>query len=127
MSKVEVKQAGSKGRGVFAAKPIKKGEVIEVAHYIEIPETEYKKLKDTVIGYYWYEVEGNKTAIGLGSASLYNHSSQKPNAEFYVDAEKKVIVVTAIRDIKPGKEILFDYGYDGAEISVTKHKSKKKK
>lgn len=126
MSKIEVKSAGKKGRGVFAIKPIKKGEVIEVAHYIEIPATEYKFLRKTTVNYYWYEVDGLVTGIGLGNTSLYNHSSAAPNSEFEVNKKKKKIIITALQNIKAGQEVLFDYGYDGCANSVSNHKKNNK-
>ena len=79
---VMLKRAIGKGRGVFARRAIKKGEVIEKVPVILIP-------KETVVGnafgkvldkyVFWWN---NKTlAISLGYGSMYNHSFT-PNAEY---------------------------------------------
>jgi SET domain-containing protein len=108
---IKIKKAGSKGRGVFAIKRFKKGEVIEISPYIETLEQDYNKLCKTMLMSYWYEVSGNKCAIGLGFTSLYNHSLS-PNASFSVREKSKTIKIVAYRDIDIGDEICFNYGYD---------------
>lgn len=44
----------NKGRCVFADKPYKKDEVIEVCEYITIPQEQIEVLKKTVINDYWF-------------------------------------------------------------------------
>lgn len=43
-----------KGRCVFADKPYKKDEVIEICEYITIPQTEIEILKTTKVNDYWF-------------------------------------------------------------------------
>lgn len=43
-----------KGRCVFADKPYKKDDVVEVCHYITIPQSEIETLKKTKINDYWF-------------------------------------------------------------------------
>lgn len=43
-----------KGRCVFADKPYKKDEVIEVCEYITIPHEEIEVLKKTKVNDYWF-------------------------------------------------------------------------
>ena len=109
-SKVYVGPAGKKGRGVFAGRSLKKGEVLESSPYIEIPPRDGKKLTDTIINSYWYDLDKKSAAIGLGFTSLYNHS-ENPCAKFLINRRKRIITIKAIRDILPKEEISVHYGY----------------
>lgn len=110
-SKLYIQKAGRKGRGVFTHYPINVGEVIEFSPYIEIPAKDYKYLDKSVLGYYWYEVKGYITALGLGYTSLYNHS-KRPNAEFNLDSQHRTITIKALKRIGFDEEITIDYGYN---------------
>ena len=114
-NKTYVKQAGSNGRGVFAATPISKGQVVEIAPYIHIPAADYDKIADTFLSNYWYGARGRACAIGLGNTSLYNHSNT-PNAEYIVRSKSKTIKIVAVKNIAQDKEIYIDYGYDPATL-----------
>ena len=109
--KIEVKQAGNKGRGVFAKFNIKKGEVLELSPYIEVPGKDHDSVQNTILTYYWYEVKRKVRAIGLGYASLYNHTKEN-NADFQVFAKSKQVKIKALKDIKKGDEVFLNYGYD---------------
>lgn len=109
--KIYVGRAGRKGRGVFAGKPIKRGEVLEVSPYIRIPPRDDRKLTDTIINSYWFELDKRSAAIGLGLTSIYNHS-KKPNAEFSVNRRNRTITIKATQKITQGAEITIDYGYE---------------
>lgn len=100
-----------KGRCVFADKPYKKDEVIEVCHYIIIPQAEIKILKKTKVNDYWFGANGDKgdALLLLGNGSLYNHSKD-PNMNPIMDAEKNMWFV-ACKDIEEWEELVFDYGY----------------
>jgi SET domain-containing protein len=106
-----VAKAGKKGRGIFALRNVKKGEIIEISPYIEIPSKEYNTMTRTILNDYRFEVRGNKCAIGLGYASLYNHSPD-PNAEASIQPKRKTITIKAIHSIKKGEEVTLDYGYE---------------
>ncbi|MEO7164483.1 MAG: SET domain-containing protein-lysine N-methyltransferase [Bdellovibrionia bacterium] len=108
--KVYIGSAGKKGRGVFAKRPLKKGEILESSPYIEIPPRDGRKLTDTIINSYWYDLDSKSAAIGLGLTSLYNHS-ENPSAKFSINRRRKMITITAIRNILPKEEISVHYGY----------------
>lgn len=113
---IEVKDAGKKGRGIFATQAIPRGTVIEKSPYISIPSEDFEDLMTTVIRHYWFYVRGGKRtnpscAIGLGHTSLYNHS-KNPNAEWHILPRSKTIKITTLRDIRKGQEITINYGYD---------------
>ncbi|MBI2011868.1 SET domain-containing protein-lysine N-methyltransferase [Candidatus Daviesbacteria bacterium] len=110
-----IKKSQGKGRGVFAAKNFRKGKVIEVAPIIvlsfeDLVDTKWNKLFDY---YFWMD---EYVVLALGYGSLYNHS-ENPNASYKIDKEKEVIIFKALRDIKKGEEILFNY--KGKEKSKT--------
>jgi SET domain-containing protein len=114
-SKTYIKSAGSKGRGVFAAIAISKGQIIEIAPYIHIPAAEYDRVADTTLSNYWYGANGRACAIGLGNTSLYNHSDA-PNADYAIRTRSKTIKIVALENMAVGQEICIDYGYDPGAV-----------
>jgi hypothetical protein len=111
-NKIFVKESGIKnaGRGVFAKENIKKGETIEIAPFIEISENDTSKLKESILVTYFFYFGKNKEkiALALGFGSLYNHSD-KANMIYKIECKEKTIKFTALRDIKKGEEITFNY------------------
>lgn len=118
MQTVFIKDTGKYGRGVFAARDIKKGELIEVSPILISPKEEWEYLRKTVLFDYcftWGE-DYEQTAIALGYGSLYNHSYQ-PNAMFNNNSVNDTIDFYAIRDIKEGVEITINYNEDAEDQS----------
>ena len=105
---IEVKLVKGKGRGVFARRAFREGEVIERVPVIVIPLSEIKNSEGWVglAGYCFLWGEG-KVALALGYGSLYNHS-YKPNAR-YDDVGRLTKVFSALRAIDPGEEITVNY------------------
>lgn len=104
------------GRGVFTNISLKKDDVIEVAPVIVLPQSDYIHTKQTLLRNYfflWSEKQQDvKTlAIGLGFASLYNHSYEAANATYIKDITEKTITFVALRDIPKDKEILVNYNF----------------
>jgi hypothetical protein len=122
----EVKRSGIQGLGVFAARPIARGE--RVVEYLgelitmseaDVREAKYqrKRLAD-----YMFTLDrrrdGNHIVIDAthkgNVARLINHSCG-PNCEsrFETDgAGKKHIFIHALRDIPTGEELCYDYCFD---------------
>ncbi len=123
--KIEIKSTRSSGRGVFVTSSIKKGEIIEISPLIVTPSFDYTKLNKTIMAYYWYEFAKRACAIGLGYASLYNHSDDN-NAEFSIIKKSNLIKIKATREIKKGEEILINYGYDVKKHNLSLFFAKKK-
>lgn len=98
------------GRGVFTTKVLKKGQLIEKSPVILIPCKEKKIFDRGTLARYFYNF-GDTGAIALGIGSLFNHSI-KPNVYFNVKYREKAIEFRAVRDIKAGKQLFIDYGYD---------------
>ena len=80
---IEIKHISSKvGRGVFASKNFKAGEVIERCPVIRLTPRERKHCSKTALEYYMYPWRSTRSAsIALGYGSLYNHSFN-PNADW---------------------------------------------
>jgi SET domain-containing protein len=111
-SKITVRSIRGKGRGVVARMAIRSGATLERSPYLGLTEVETEALESTALKFYHYDLMGaNGSAIGLGYASLYNHA-EDPNADFAVLESKGLIVVKAIRSIRPGQEITIHYGWN---------------
>jgi uncharacterized protein len=107
------KTTKGKGRGVFTGKPIRKGQLIEVAPVIPVAEKSFTE-NETPDGYLlsWSDTKkGQEYAMVLGYVMLYNHSS-KPNIELEMDMRAKTMEVKALRNIRAGEELVWDYNCD---------------
>jgi hypothetical protein len=105
---VEVRRVKGKGRGVFARRLIRRGEVIERTPVLMLPA-------GAALGDYCFEWGEGTWALALGYGSLYNHS-YSPNAR-YDDLNSRTKVFTALRDIDAGEEITVNYNGDPEDRS----------
>lgn len=99
---VTVKQTGKHGKGVFATKRIRKGEVIakfDGTIYGFDFEDWTKDLYNHVI-----QFAEDKWRDSKGLARYFNHSCE-PNAGI-----KRRFEIVAMRDIAAGEEVVWDYG-----------------
>ena len=103
--KLKVKRS-SAGLGLFAGETIPKGAcIIEYKGRVISEEEEY-----TSRSKYLFEVNSKKTIDGqarTNTARYINHSC-RPNAD--PEIRKGQIFIMALRQIKPGEEICYDYG-----------------
>jgi uncharacterized protein len=105
---IEVKRIKGKGRGVFARRTIRKGELSEKVPMLVLPAEEYHdSLGGTSLANYCFNWQEGTVALALGYGSLYNHS-YRPNAR-YDDVWPQTKEFTALRDIEPGEEITVNY------------------
>lgn len=98
------------GLGLFATKPIKKGD--KIIRYMGPMLDCRKKKDDAVENKYLFQISKRWTVDGSvrkNIARYINHAC-KPNAESDVSKKKLRIVIRAIKDIEPGDEINYDYG-----------------
>ena len=107
----EIRRIPRKGRGVFASRFYRAGQVIERAPVIEIDQKHWPSLRRTVLGDHVFEWGKKRMALSLGYGSLYNHS-HTPNAHGEPKIRDRVIEFTAARDIPKGEEITIDYRGD---------------
>jgi len=103
--KSNIKKAG---RGVFASRNYKKGDIIEVCPFII--ENNYDTIKDSIINdYIWdHDIDNNKSIIVFGLCSMYNHSDNH-NVNHTQDGQGNMIF-TANRNINNGDELYVNYG-----------------
>lgn len=94
---------GPRGRGVYTLKPIAKGDIIEVAPCVDLPEV------TGLDEYIYYGPVEELSRIVFGYGMLYAHS-RTPNMDFIEGATS--MTYYAIRDIAAGDELCFDYGPD---------------
>lgn len=103
-----------KGRGVFALRDIRKGEVIEVAPVVTVSKEHVQNNGEAPDGYLleWDdETEGEEYCMPLGYIMLYNHSSE-PTLDIECDMEDYTMTAMAARDVKAGEELTWDYAID---------------
>jgi len=100
-----------KGRGVFAQRLIRAGEVIEIAPVVPMGKHNIPDDGGAPDGYVleWREdVEGEEHALVLGYVMFYNHGSN-PNIHLESDFDNDTVTVTAVRDIQKDEELIWDY------------------
>ena len=105
-----IAESEGRGRGVFTAVDIDKGDIIEYCPLIIIPPAQLKLIDKTIFFDYYYNWPDPKGAacIPLGYGSIYNHSNE-PNAEIVLDIEGKVLQFHCLKKTEAGTEIFVDY------------------
>jgi hypothetical protein len=106
----------TKGRGIFAQQDFAKGDLIETSAVIVIPKQQIKLITKTVLLNYYFGWHGESGAIGLGFASLFNHSYH-PNAVYIKNFAKSVIDIIAYQHIREGQEITINYNGQVDDVS----------
>ncbi len=104
---IRIEEVENKGRGVFAGKRFRKGEIIEKAPVITLPGKWGQGAEKSVLDDYFFDWDG-EIALALGYGSLYNHS-HTPNAVFLCRVKEAAIEFVALRDIEADEEITIDY------------------
>ncbi|MCP3762280.1 SET domain-containing protein [Domibacillus sp. A3M-37] len=118
MKPICIKNTDNYGRGIYAARDIKTGELIEVSPVLISPQTEWKYLEKTILFDYCFTWGENyeHTAIALGYGSLFNHS-YTPNAVFVYNLDALSIDFYAIANINENEEITINYNCDPEDKS----------
>jgi histone-lysine N-methyltransferase SETD2 len=99
---IEVREAGPKGKGVFAFRPFRRGEFIfRRRHGRVVTRWQIRSLSEKD-RQHLCELDFERSAILLPPGSYLNHSCE-PNAM------RSGVKVFAWRDIKKGEEITIDY------------------
>jgi uncharacterized protein len=103
---VKVKR-GLAGLGLFAAEDIKKGElIVEYIGTILSKEEADKKTSSQ----YLFEVSRNTTIDGTPRWNIARYANHSCNGNAESDIKKGRVFVKAIKNIKEGEEIVYDYG-----------------
>jgi len=112
-----VRKVRGMGRGVFAGRAFRKGEVIEVCPVIRLGASDGAANGGLEHYVFKWGTGGLELAVALGYGSLYNHSPS-PNARFTPRTTRDDIVFRAIRDIAAGEQIFIDYEWDESDYEM---------
>lgn len=107
-NKVCVKMTTDKGAGVFAKENIKKGEII-LRRVGRIMQVENISKTPKYIQSHWFPISKDKYLMSDPPAKYLNHSCD-PNAGIINDKD-----LVAMKDIKSGEEIAYDYAMVGVD------------
>jgi SET domain-containing protein len=109
--KIYIDKSPIHGWGVFAKYDIEEGELIEECPVLVLP-IEKGEVTSLLIDYRFNWPQGleyEEQVVGLGYASLYNHSNNA-NAYWVSDLDKKTFKFFSSKKIEQGKEIFIWYG-----------------
>ena len=114
--KIEVRKSKLHGYGVFANEFIKKGEILEECHLIEVGKSSAKEyvfsypkgdIDDILQG--THDFESEKFVLPTGFGTIYNTAKDAYGANAnWVDGDN-VFIFKAVKDIKKDEEILTNY------------------
>lgn len=105
------KMKNGKGRGVFARRALRKGEIIEISPVVPVDKKNVRENGEAPDGYLlmWDEnKKGEEYSMPLGYIMMYNHSDT-PNIELHTNHRRYEITVKTLRAIKRGEELVWDY------------------
>jgi len=112
--RIQVRRSGVHGKGVFALVPLARGEQIieykgEVISWPEALRRHPHDPKDPDHTFYFHIDDDNviDAKHGGNAARWINHACQ-PNCE--ADEVDGRVFIKALRNIKPGEELFYDYG-----------------
>lgn len=77
---------------------------------VVLPGKEWHHIHATALHEYYFDWKGFMF-MPLGYVCLLSHSDS-PNLDWSVNKKKRLVTFTAIKDIKKGEELTFDYGWD---------------
>ena len=112
--RIVVRRSGVHGKGVYAVQPLAKGETVieyigEVISWREALRRHPRDPKDPNHTFYFHIDDQHVIDAGVGgnAARWINHAC-KPNCE--ADEDEGRVFIKALRAIKPGEELFYDYG-----------------
>lgn len=124
--RIQVKKSGIHGKGVFALQPIRRGETVieykgEVITWKEALRRHPHDPTDPNHTFYFHVDEHNviDAKYGGNAARWINHACA-PNCE--ADEVDGRIFIKALRNLKPGEELFYDYGliFEGRHTKALK-------
>jgi SET domain-containing protein len=112
--RIQVRKSGVHGKGVFAIKPMAKGERIieykgEIISWPEALRRHPHDPQDPNHTFYFHinEQQVIDAKVGGNAARWINHACQ-PNCE--ADETGGRVFIQALRKLRPGEELFYDYG-----------------
>ena len=116
-SNLEVRVVPGKGRCVFAARDIAKGQLVLADPIIFVPGAESDHTDRTSVGRYVFQWnEDDDLCVVLGFGSLINHGLPV-NVSLVSNYKDQTMEFYAFADIKAGDELVYDYGHDSDELT----------
>ena len=124
--RIQVRKSGVHGKGVFAVRPLGKGErVIEyTGEVIDWPEALRRHPHDPSDPHhtFYFSIDEDHVIdakVGGNAARWINHSCA-PNCE--ADETEGRVFIRTLRAIAPGEELFYDYGlvFDGRHTAALK-------
>lgn len=104
------------GRGVFTLRPRKAGTTLLLEPVLVQPDKAYNGVRgraaveSTILRDYYYDYDGDRVCIPLGLAMLLNHARNgAETAECIMHTDRQLVEFKAVRDLKAGEEITWDY------------------
>jgi SET domain-containing protein len=116
-SNLIVRAVPGKGRCVFATRDIAKGSLVLADPIILVPGEESEHTDKTAVGRYVFQWnDEDDIAVVLGLGSLINHGLPE-NVSLVSNYQDQTMEFYALKDIKAGEELVYDYGHDHEELS----------
>jgi SET domain-containing protein len=114
--RIQVRRSGVHGRGVYALRKIRKGETIieykgEMITWKQA-ERRHPHNPDDPDHTFFFHIDEEHVIdanVGGNAARWINHACD-PNCESDVDEENHRVFIKALRKIRPGEELFYDYG-----------------
>jgi len=112
--RIQVRNSGVHGRGVYALAPIAAGETIieytgELISWDEAMERHPHDPKQPNHTFYFHIEDGRVIdALYGGNSSRWINHSCEPNCE--TDESNGRVFIKALQDLSPGEELFYDYG-----------------
>ncbi len=104
---VEIKESPIHGKGVFAIRDIKKGEVIAVSHVTLLHHNEQLPEMIATLEFPWSEEYYALCLSDVGS--FFNHDKHFSARVLHQDKENNTQTFAATKDIKKGEEVFIFY------------------
>ena len=96
------------GRGAFALKKVRDGDIIERCPALEVTDQD---IGGELLNYVFYGSTETARLVVMGNGMLFNHSST-PNVAYYREETGlgPELVLYALRNINKGEELFYSYG-----------------
>jgi SET domain-containing protein len=105
--KLYIKPSPLGGKGVYASRDIKKGEILEYSPYIEDTLDKFTGVVRDYVFSKPTNTNDKKAILVFGYSSMYNHADV-PSADWKI--ENDGMKITANKDINKDDEIFISYG-----------------
>ncbi len=116
-TRIAVKRSSSGGLGLFAVDSIKKGTFI----------IEYKgpiltnKEAEEKCGRYLFQINSRKTIDGSSRDNIARYANHSCKGNCEIEIKKGRVFITALKNIKAGDELNYDYGEEYFDYFIKPH------